>query len=75
MIDKVDESIVGAKVSYVGNKYTEFGYKCCPKSDIIGIVTDVCGGNIEVEWPYKSTLISGPFWYYPYELNIVGVRP
>ena len=72
MITQVDKSLVGRKVKYVGNQYTEFGFRCCPEENVNGRVTNVCGGNIEVQWPEWTALNHGTFWYYPNELSIVG---
>ena len=71
MINNVNETLIGKKVRFVGKPTSEFYELFCPDYDAIGTITDVCGGDIEVEWPKGSVLNDGAFWYTKNELELV----
>lgn len=71
MINNVNETLIGKKVRFVGKVTSEFKELFCPSYDTIGTITDVCGGDMEVEWPKGSVLNDGAFWYTKNELKLV----
>lgn len=71
MINNVNETLIGKKVRFVGKPTSEFYELFAPDSDTIGTITDVCGGDMEVEWPKGSVVNDGAFWYTKNELEIV----
>lgn len=71
MINNVNETLIGKKVRFVGKPTSEFYELFCPDHDAIGTITDVCGGDMEVEWPKGSVLNDGAFWYTKNELELV----
>ena len=71
MINNVNETLIGKKVRFVGKPTSEFYELFCPDYDIVGTITDVCGGDMEVEWPKGSVVNDGAFWYTKTELELV----
>ena len=71
MINNVNETLIGKKVRFVGKPTSEFYELFAPDSDTIGTITDVCGGDMEVEWPKGSVVNDGAFWYTKNELELV----
>lgn len=71
MINNVNETLIGKKVRFVGKSASEFCELFAPDYDIVGTITDVCGGDIEVEWPKGAMLNDGAFWYTKNELELV----
>lgn len=71
MINNVNETLIGKKVRFVGKPTSEFYELFAPDSDTIGTITDVCGGDMEVEWPKGSVVNDGAFWYTQNELELV----
>lgn len=71
MINNVNETLIGKKVRFVGKSESEFCEEFAPDYDIIGTITNVCGGDMEVEWPKGSVLNDGAFWYTKNELELV----
>ena len=71
MINNVNETLIGKKVRFVGKSDSEFCELFCPDYNTIGTITDVCGGDMEVEWPKGSVVNDGAFWYTKNELELV----
>ena len=71
MINNVNETLIGKKVRFVDKPTSEFYELFCPDSDTIGTITDICGGDMEVEWPKGSVVNDGAFWYTKNELELV----
>lgn len=71
MINNVNETLIGKKVRFVGKPTSEFYELFAPDYDTVGTITDVCGGDMEVEWPKGSVLNDGAFWYTKNELELV----
>lgn len=71
MINNVNETLIGKKVRFVGKPTSEFYELFCPDYDIVGTITDICGGDMEVEWPKGAMLNDGAFWYTKNELELV----
>lgn len=71
MINNVNETLIGKKVRFVGKADSEFCELFCPDYNTIGTITDVCGGDMVVEWPKGSVLNDGAFWYTKNELELV----
>ena len=71
MINNVNETLIGKKVRFVGKSAGEFYELFAPDYGTIGTITDVCGGDMEVEWPKGSVVNDGAFWYTKNELELV----
>ena len=71
MINNVNETLIGKKVRFVGKSAGEFYEEFAPDYGTIGTITDVCGGDMEVEWPKGSVVNDGAFWYTKNELELV----
>lgn len=71
MIDNASKKLIGKKVRFVGKAASEFCKLFAPDYDTIGTITDVCGGDMEVEWPKGSVVNDGAFWYTKDELELV----
>ena len=71
MINNVNETLIGKKVRFVGKSDSEFCEEFAPDYDTVGTIIDVCGGDMEVEWPKGSVVNDGGFWYTKNELELV----
>ena len=71
MINNVNETLIGKKVRFVGKPDSESYEAFAPDYNAIGTITDVCYGDIEVEWPKGSVVNDGGFWYTKNELELM----